>query len=403
MSAALPLIAAGVALALLAGKKRPDIDGPVLPPVDDDDDDADAVKAEAERIVKESKDIVQGKRDSYSDDPGTKVTPIEAAERVKDVISTPAVSTAAELELALAAAKAAAAAEAAAKAKANTSKPKPGATSTQVLVQTLQSWLQALGAKLVVDGKFGPETVKAWTAAASARKLPTSIVRVNATNARVQKSTATALQAAAKNAKATPAQAEQAAQQQAKEQAAAKASSSKSTVISVATAQGYLNALGAGLKVDGLYGPKTATAWADAARARKANPAIARVDGKNARVDEATCKLLLAAAIKAKASTPAQAEDARSQPAPVAPATDTPPAGYNRDGASRAAPDIAKHLKQKGIDHYNRNALRTWQKLAGIAQDGVYGRGAAAALRHFVGAAAPKPFFAKGVDIYPWG
>lgn len=75
--------------------------------------DAGDVEAEVKRIVAESKEIVQGKRDAYSDDPSTKVSAREAAERTKAVIdrvkaNTHNTSKAAEDALAIEAARLAA-------------------------------------------------------------------------------------------------------------------------------------------------------------------------------------------------------------------------------------------------------------------------------------------------------
>jgi hypothetical protein len=96
-------VAAGMGLLMLGSKRRPP--GPAGP----------TTPEEAARIVRESKEIVQGSRESYSDAPGVPVTPREAAERVKDTIaSKPPVAdtTDAELAAAIAAAKKAAAEEA---------------------------------------------------------------------------------------------------------------------------------------------------------------------------------------------------------------------------------------------------------------------------------------------------
>lgn len=94
-------------LALLSGRKG--TEGDAL------SDPSDVAK-EAKRIVQESKEIVQGKRDSYSDNPGKKVTAREAAERTARVIDkvkdAAQVSKGAEDALALEAARMAAAQDA---------------------------------------------------------------------------------------------------------------------------------------------------------------------------------------------------------------------------------------------------------------------------------------------------
>lgn len=87
---------------------------------------ASEVKAEADRIVRESAEIVQGKRDAYSDSPDEPVSPREAAERTKGVLdqvkSTQQTTSAAEEALAIEAARRAAEQEAAAEVQ---SKPAP--------------------------------------------------------------------------------------------------------------------------------------------------------------------------------------------------------------------------------------------------------------------------------------
>jgi peptidoglycan hydrolase-like protein with peptidoglycan-binding domain len=45
--------------------------------------------------------------------------------------------------------------------------------------------------------------------------------------------------------------------------------------------------------------------------------------------------------------------------------------------------------------------LRAWQTAAGIAADGIYGRGTASALKYFT-PKAPRALFAQGQDGYPW-
>jgi hypothetical protein len=88
---------------LLLGKKRPSA-APNGPTTAED----------AARIVRESKEIVQGTRDAYSDAPTVPVTPREAAERTGEALRATAPATDAELAAAIAAAKKAAAEERAA-------------------------------------------------------------------------------------------------------------------------------------------------------------------------------------------------------------------------------------------------------------------------------------------------
>lgn len=84
-------------------------------------------------------------------------------------------------------------------------------------------------------------------------------------------------------------------------------------------------------------------------------------------------------------------------PAEVRPAA--APAGTDLALAKSTAPKVAAHLKQKGRAGYSRQVLRLWQGRAGIAPDGIYGRGAAAALKYFT-PSAPGAFFAQGVAKY---
>lgn len=65
-------------LALMSGRKNDAAEAETEP---------EDVKSEVKRIVQESKEIVQGKRDSYSDNPAKKVTAREAAERTGKVIA----------------------------------------------------------------------------------------------------------------------------------------------------------------------------------------------------------------------------------------------------------------------------------------------------------------------------
>jgi len=312
---ALPLLAVGAGLLLLTGRKRGSSSSSSSS-ADDEPTTADDV----ERIVEESKDIIQGKRDSYSDDPGTKVDPREAAQRVKDTIEAgkkdaSKVDQAGADELALRAAQEAAKQEA----TKQTSKPNPSTTTTTT--------------------KPKPATTK-------------------------------------------------------------------SLVVQVKQAQQHLNVLGYGLAVDGKYGPLTARAWNDAAVKRKKPGAFTRASPTTATVAKAAADAIANDAAKAKAKpvppVPAPAPTPQPHSTPTPAPGPTPPPGFDRTKANRAAPDVAKHIKAKKYD-YNRGALKTWQKLAGIDQDGVYGKGSAAALRYYVGASAPKALFAQGSDHYPWG
>jgi len=183
--------------------------------------------------------------------------------------------------------------------------------------------------------------------------------------------------------------------------------------VSVLSAQKLLQKLGVSFgKMDGLYGPKTQAAWASAVRRwppaqgpdfdKREN--FGRLDGKTAQVYRPSMEALVAA------SQGAQKPVNMAKPAPVftagiqqkpAPAKQ-PPAGFDRARAKSTAAQLAAHLKSKGRANYSRQALKQWQVLAGIDVDGIYGRGSAAALKYYVGSAAPAAFFAQGVDSYPW-
>lgn len=65
-----------------------------------------------------------------------------------------------------------------------------------------------------------------------------------------------------------------------------------SQIASVANLQSILNARGAKLKKDGLYGPKTATAWGAAAKKQSLPTSIARVGPTVARVSKQTFESL---------------------------------------------------------------------------------------------------------------
>lgn len=78
---------------------------------------------------------------------------------------------------------------------------------------------------------------------------------------------------------------------------------SSTVIVSVGEAQKTLNALGAKLGTDGLYGPKTSAAWGAAAKKRALDPSFVRVDGKRARVSQDTARKLNALSIGAGAAS----------------------------------------------------------------------------------------------------
>ncbi|HEY3493039.1 MAG TPA: hypothetical protein VGK73_00060, partial [Polyangiaceae bacterium] len=87
-------------------------------------------------------------------------------------------------------------------------------------------------------------------------------------------------------------------------------------------------------------------------------------------------------------------------PAPTPKPSGGPPAGFDGAKAKAAAPGLAKHIKSAQYN-YTREALSTWQKVAGLAQDGVYGPASANALKYYV-ASAPKALFKKARNGTPY-
>lgn len=310
MTANVPIaLAAGLGLLLLTRKRAS-----AAPSVQDGETVAEA----KERIVQESKEIIQGKRDAYSDKPGEKVSPREAAERVKDeVVNTGKVTTAAQDDLAIAAARAAQE-QAARDAVKPTGTVTAGPIGVSVQVKQAQQWLNYLGAGLKVDGKYGPNTRAAWGKAANARGKLTRFDRASATTAMVDPDARAAIM-------------------------------------------------------------RDASAAKDA-RARKPAPVV----------------------VVQQPSGQQSTQPVVVVQQPSEPAGPQPPEGFDRAKAANSAPDVARNIRAKQYS-YSRPALKIWQKLAGIAQDGVYGKGSAAAMRYYVGPSAPKPLFAQGVDHYPWG
>lgn len=183
---------------------------------------------------------------------------------------------------------------------------------------------------------------------------------------------------------------------------------------SVLNAQTLLSKLGIPFGVkDGLYGPKTAAAWAQAVAKypppqgpdydKRAN--FSRVNGTTALVYRPSAERLRAVAMGKPAPISSAVPNVGGRglltgikvaPAPI---TAKPP-GYNRAAAQKMAPDLVKHLKARGRDGYSRVEMRKWQTYAGIKADGIYGRGSAAALKHFA-SNAPAAFFAQGEAVYP--
>jgi hypothetical protein len=68
------------------------------------------------------------------------------------------------------------------------------------------------------------------------------------------------------------------------------------------------------------------------------------------------------------------------------------PATYSPVEARATAQRVSDHLEAKGIAHYSHEALRIWQTLAGLVQDGIYGGSTRGALIFF-GVPNPPPAF----------
>ncbi len=82
-------------------------------------------------------------------------------------------------------------------------------------------------------------------------------------------------------------------------------------------------------------------------------------------------------------------------PTPQEPTTVQPPPGFSPSAAKAQAARVAANLK-KGRDQYSRPNLTAWQRLAGLAADGIYGGETAGALAWYLQgqpSVAPRPFF----------
>jgi hypothetical protein len=80
---------------------------------------------------------------------------------------------------------------------------------------------------------------------------------------------------------------------------------------------------------------------------------------------------------------------------PTTTQAELPPTGFNPVAAKAQATRVVANLR-KGRDHYSRPTLTAWQRLAGIAADGIYGGESAGALAWYLQGepvVAPRPFF----------
>lgn len=166
------------------------------------------------------------------------------------------------------------------------------------------------------------------------------------------------------------------------------------STVPVLGSQQALNRLGATLKEDGLYGPKTQTAWAAASKRYRPpaalqdatrEPVFGRVSATQAAVYKPTAEAIAQAA--QQAPPPAASSVSQTSPKPI-------PEGYDPVKARAAARAVANHLKRSGRANYDRRLLAQWQRTAGIVADGIYGGGTRGALLHYGGTEAPPPFFA---------
>jgi hypothetical protein len=90
-------------------------------------------------------------------------------------------------------------------------------------------------------------------------------------------------------------------------------------------------------------------------------------------------------------------------PEPTTTQAGQPPAGFNPVSAKSQAARVVANLK-KGRDNYSRPTLSAWQRLAGIAADGIYGGASAGALAWYLQGTpdvAPRPFF-KPTTVTPY-
>ena len=243
---------------------------------------------------------------------------------------------------------------------------KPATEVGDLSVKNAQTWLNALGAKLAVDGLYGPKTEQAWNTAAKNRKLAQGFARKDGSTASVPKATAVRIQADAKKALA------KAQTEQKPKPVAPKPVAPAPVALAVKTAQTWLNALGAKLAVDGLYGPKTEQAWNAAAKNRKQAQGFARKDGSTANVDKATAARIEADAKKALAAKSKVSDEqalaeklAREAAAKDAQALGTKPPAPKPVAPTPAAPKADITVKN----------AQTWLNALGakLAVDGLYG------------------------------
>ena len=186
----------------------------------------------------------------------------------------------------------------------------------------------------------------------------------------------------------------------------------------------------AGISVDGHYGPQTRESLVKAgvpnppkalfvaagqptvAAARRAAAAqqssTLRVNAPTVEANEAIMAAMQAqkAAVKEPQTSTLQATGNKVSAAlrTLAPAVKKPVQGpasapvtskTNLALAKQTAPDVAKHIQNKG-KKYTVSVVKQFQERAGMKADGLYGPATASALRYF-GANAPAPLY-KGVN-----
>lgn len=165
----------------------------------------------------------------------------------------------------------------------------PATTANQAVpVKDVQALLVRLGepsTKDMTDGLWGKKTEAAWKKRAQGQKLDPAITRLGPQTANVVTATLERLRALAGGGAAP--------------KPVAQPGTSGKGKVSVADVQRIVVALGEPATkdmTDGLWGKKTQAAWQKQAKARKLDASIEKIDGKNARVSEATFQALNQAA-----------------------------------------------------------------------------------------------------------
>jgi hypothetical protein len=181
----------------------------------------------------------------------------------------------------------------------------------KVTVESAQTIIRKLGAKITVDKMYGPTTAKLWAEAARRMGLDSGADRASASEIWVHPATYSALSAKAAESKSpvkgkAPASTGGGAK-------ATEATQAGMVQASVGIVQDILRKLGAKITRDGSYGPATRTAWVTRARAKRLPEAFDRAGPTAAWVVPATYDALAAAAgfpgLSPNAPQPPSAQD----------------------------------------------------------------------------------------------